>query len=181
MKRIHTIFLLLLIAALSAGCATSRSDRPEPLRTVAQVDLQRYVGDWYVIAHIPTVRDNRAINSRESYSLDAQGRIHITYSFTVDSPSREERVFRGVGTVRNVLTFAEWLVQWSNNWPVQDQYLIIYLHDDYQVSVVSNINRRNLRILSRTPDIDPVLYSNLILFLQEREFDVSLIRRVPHL
>jgi apolipoprotein D and lipocalin family protein len=179
MKCIRSFTLLTLIAVLAVGCASTRKTDPEPVRTVAQVDLQRYVGDWFVIAHIPNIRDTRATRAKESYSLDPQGRVNMTYSYFVDSPAGEQRVFRAVGTVRNVLTFAEWLVQWSNNWPVQDQYLIIYLDDSYQVAVVSNNNRRNLRILSRTPTIDPVLYSNLIMFLQERDFDVSVIRLVP--
>ena len=42
-----TRLLLALMISLLASCA-----RP-PLKTVPKVDLPRFMGDWYVFAHIP--------------------------------------------------------------------------------------------------------------------------------
>ena len=36
-----------------ALCACRQDDNP-PLALAQDVDLQRFMGDWYVIAHIPT-------------------------------------------------------------------------------------------------------------------------------
>ncbi|MDH3561753.1 MAG: lipocalin family protein, partial [Gammaproteobacteria bacterium] len=38
-----------------AACSTY-----PPVRTVAQLDLERFMGDWYVIANIPTYIERRA-------------------------------------------------------------------------------------------------------------------------
>ena len=46
-----------------------------PLPTVDKVDLPRFMGDWYVIANIPTFMERGAHNAVESYALDA-GRQH---------------------------------------------------------------------------------------------------------
>jgi lipocalin len=53
-------FLPLL--ALFTGCATN--SRP-PIPTVPQVDLPRFMGDWHVIAHIPTFIEREARNARD--------------------------------------------------------------------------------------------------------------------
>ena len=40
-----------LILALGAGCSSTGL---EPIRTAEKIDLPRFMGDWYVISHIPT-------------------------------------------------------------------------------------------------------------------------------
>ena len=58
-------------ALATAGClpGTPAADMP----TVAKVDLPRFMGDWYVIANIPTFIEKGAHNAVESYALDADG------------------------------------------------------------------------------------------------------------
>ena len=69
---------LLTSGLLFTACAASR--RP-PIRTVPQVDLGRFMGDWYVIANIPTFVEKRAHNAVESYRLDSDGTIATTFTF----------------------------------------------------------------------------------------------------
>ena len=59
--------ILAAIAALAvAGC--SSVPRP-PVPVVQHVDLERFMGDWYVIASIPTYIERDAWNAIESYKL----------------------------------------------------------------------------------------------------------------
>ena len=44
----------------------------------APVDVDRFMGDWYVIANIPTFAEKGAHNAVESYRLDADGTIATT-------------------------------------------------------------------------------------------------------
>jgi len=53
------------VALLIAGCAVS----PPTIPPVKQVDLQRFMGDWYVIGNIPTRPERNAFNAVESYTL----------------------------------------------------------------------------------------------------------------
>ena len=62
-------------AALLAGCQASMP----PLKTVDYVDLDRFMGDWYVIANIPTFVEKGAHNAVESYRLDDDGSIAADY------------------------------------------------------------------------------------------------------
>ncbi len=54
---------------------------PPPIRTVEAVDLDRFMGDWYVVAHIPTWLERDAYNAVESYRLDPDGTVATTFSF----------------------------------------------------------------------------------------------------
>ena len=71
MKTTHWLTLCLLITALLGlwGCT-----RPSLalLRTESKVDLAAFMGDWYVIASIPTFIEKGAHNAVESYRLAAK-------------------------------------------------------------------------------------------------------------
>ena len=54
---------ILLTVALLSGC---QSVVHPPIAEVAQVDLARFMGDWYVIAATPTLIDPDAHNAVES-------------------------------------------------------------------------------------------------------------------
>ena len=56
----------------------------EKLETVEYVDLERFMGDWYVIANIPTFIEKGAVNAVESYELDSRGRVKTTFTFKKD-------------------------------------------------------------------------------------------------
>jgi apolipoprotein D and lipocalin family protein len=51
-----------LAAVLLCGCTTVRGP---PVPTVPGVDLGRFMGDWFVIAHVPTRIERQAYNAVE--------------------------------------------------------------------------------------------------------------------
>jgi len=55
----------LMAAAITITLLTGCSSQP-PMATVDKVDLQRFMGDWYVIANIPTFLEQGAHNPVES-------------------------------------------------------------------------------------------------------------------
>ena len=67
--------LVAVLAALAGGCATT-GDLTE-IRTESRVDIERFMGDWYVIANIPTFVEQNAYNSVETYRLDDDGTIGV--------------------------------------------------------------------------------------------------------
>ena len=58
-------------------------------------------------------------------------------------------------------------------WPFYGDYWIIKLGNDYDYSVVGTPNRKYLWILSRTPQMDDKLYSQLIEYVKSKGFDVN--------
>ena len=59
--------LLTLLMLTACGAAERR-----PMDTVPQVDLPRFMGDWYVIANIPTFIEKGAHNAVEGYQMVPQ-------------------------------------------------------------------------------------------------------------
>ena len=58
---IRTLFVALGIGALLSACASA----PPTIPPVASVDMPRFMGDWYVIAQIPTYIERKAFDSVE--------------------------------------------------------------------------------------------------------------------
>ena len=68
--------LLLCLMPLTAAAAS----RPR-LPTVDKVDLQRFMGSWYVIACIPASIEAKAYNAVETYRLDPNGTVDTVFTF----------------------------------------------------------------------------------------------------
>jgi len=71
--------LFLCILVLLSACQSS--SKQQPLRTEAFVDLNRFAGDWYVIANIPTFIEVDAYNAIESYAKPVDGKMATTFTF----------------------------------------------------------------------------------------------------
>ena len=58
------------------GCQTM-----PPIKTVETVNLERFMGSWYVVASIPTFSEKDVYNGTESYRLNDDGSVETTFSF----------------------------------------------------------------------------------------------------
>lgn len=171
----HGIVLNLLFATLLlGGCATHPQ---QPLETVDHIDLERYMGDWYVIAHIPAFIEADAYNAVESYHLDEEGKIQTTYTFLDGGFDEEMEIMQPVGTVKNTETNAEWGMQFV--WPMQAEYLITYLDKDYRTTIVSRNRRDYVWIMARSPEIPDEKYEKLVSIVEQQGYDSSELRKVP--
>ena len=85
MNPILTLLTGLGFMMLVPGCGASLP----PLKTVDRVDIPRFMGDWYVIANIPTWIEEGAHNAVESYRLDTDGTIAVSYTHLTLPTNRE--------------------------------------------------------------------------------------------
>lgn len=171
----HGIVLNLLFASLLlGGCATQPQ---KPLETVDHIDLERYMGDWYVIAHIPVFFEADAYNAVESYHLDEEDGIQTTYTFLDGGFDEEMEIMQPVGTVKNAETNAEWDMQFV--WPIQAEYLITHVDEDYRTTIVSRNRRDYVRIMARSPEIPDEKYKELTSIVERQGYDISKLRKVP--
>ena len=105
------------------------------------------------------------------------GRIATTYTFREGAFDGPAKRYEPVGTVRNHQTNAEWRMQFI--WPLQSQYLITYLADDYSTTVISRSARDTAWIMARTPTIPDEQLARLKDLLREQGYDLSKLRLVP--
>jgi apolipoprotein D and lipocalin family protein len=63
------------------------------------VDLQRFMGDWYVIANIPTFIEDGAHNALEQYAMNEDGSIATTFTFRDSSFDGKLKTYTPTGFV----------------------------------------------------------------------------------
>jgi apolipoprotein D and lipocalin family protein len=170
--------VLLSLAVLNA-CAT---DQMPPLKALdRQLDLERFMGDWYVIGFIPLAvpffSEEGAHNGVESYRLTGEGVIETTYTFRDGGFDGPQRRFTPKGWVYDEETNAEWRMQFL--WPFKSAYLIVYLDEDYQNTVIGVPDRTHVWIMSRHPDLSDAEYGELLKRVGSLGYDVEKVRRVP--
>ena len=156
----------LIICSILSACQ-GMPDKPIP--TVAHVDLQRFMGDWYVIANIPTFIEAGAYNAVESYALLGPTTIKTTFKYNQDG-------FDGplkVDTESN----AHWDMQFF--WPFKSEYRIVFLDEDYQHTIIGRSKRDYLWIMSRSPDMNATTYQKLVQRAVELGYDETKIQPVP--
>jgi apolipoprotein D and lipocalin family protein len=156
-----------------AACSTTQP----PLETVDQVDLQRFMGDWYVIANIPTFVEKGAHNAVESYRLDDDGTVATTFTFRKDGFDGPQKKYTPRGFIRDTQSNAAWDMQFI--WPFKGDYLITYLSSDYSQTVISRTKRDYVWIMARTPQISDSDYQRLVNHVEESGYDISLLQKVP--
>jgi apolipoprotein D and lipocalin family protein len=171
MKYRATIFLF---CSLLAGCQ-SVPDKPIP--TVAHVDLQRFMGDWYVIANIPTFIEVGAHNAVESYELLDKTTVKTTFKFNQDSFDGPLKAYHPTGYIVDTKSNAHWDMQFF--WPFKSEYRIVYLDENYQHTIIGRTKRDYLWIMSRSPDIEQSIYIDLVAKAKMLGYDVNKIQLVP--
>ena len=148
----------------------------EKLETVEYVDLERFMGDWYVIANIPTFIEKGAVNAIESYKLDSKGRVKTTFTFKKDAPDGPQKTYNPTGFIYNEETNAEWRMQFL--WPFKAPFLIIDLDREYSYTVIGIPSRKYVWIMARDYKMADELYGNIISKLKNVGYDTSLIKKV---
>jgi apolipoprotein D and lipocalin family protein len=172
MKSLKTSLFASLLAL--GGC---QSVPLPPLTIVPKVDLDRFMGDWYVIANIPTFIEKGAHNAVESYQLAADGTIETTFTFRADGFDGPEKRYTPRGFVLDRESNAIWGMQFV--WPIKADYRIVYLSPDYSQTVIGRMARDYVWVMARTPSIPEADYARIVELVGSLGYDTSLIQRVP--
>lgn len=164
--------LPMLLVLLMGGCASE-----PPLETVEYVDLDRFMGDWYVIANIPTFIEKGAHNAVENYSMNDDGTIATRFTFREGGFDGEQKEYNPKGFVTDTVTNAVWGMRFI--WPIKADYRVIYLDEDYSITVIGRNKRDFVWIMAREPHIPDRTYDELVGFIDSVGYDISKLRRVP--
>lgn len=123
----------------------SCSSTPEFKNTQNYVDIQRFMGEWYVQAYRGTFLEKDVKHPIEKYTYNnSKNRIDIEYSFYRDGERSE---INQKAWIINKETNHYWKV--SPFWPIKLDYIVIDIEDDYSISAVGVPNQKYLWIMSR--------------------------------
>ncbi len=160
---------------LLTGCGVMSQ---KPIQTVDSVNLDRFMGDWYVIASIPTFIEKDAYNAVESYELIEEGTVKTTFTFRKGGFDGEKKTYHPTGYVKDKETNSVWGMQFI--WPIKADYRIVYLDGAYTQTVIGRQKRDYAWIMARSPSIPGEDYRKLLRLLEREGYDISKIRKVPH-
>jgi apolipoprotein D and lipocalin family protein len=162
-----------------AGCASSTTERMHlpPLRTVAHVDLSRYLGTWYEIASFPQRFQRGCTATTATYTLRDDGNIDVLNRCRKDAIDGPEKSAHGRARVIDEVTNAKLEVSFFR--PFWGDYWIVDLAADYSYAVVGHPGRDYLWILARTPTLAEATYQAIIARLHAQGYDTSRLVRTP--
>ncbi|GAA5000322.1 lipocalin family protein [Pseudoluteimonas lycopersici] len=147
----------------------------EDLKTVAHVDLQRYLGTWFEIARKPmrfedaTARDITATYERDGDAvrvvnscIDADGKVDVAVGQArpVDASNAKLEV-----------TFLPQGLRWIPF--AKGDYWILRVDDEYRTALVGEPGRKYLWLLHRTPRMDFAAKHEWLEFARMRGYDLG--------
>jgi len=150
-------------------------EKSSTLEVVPHVELKKYLGKWYEIAHLPFRFEDGCTDITATYSLSEDGNVSVLNECLRDGKLKQAK---GKAKVVDKDTGAKLKVTFF--WPFYGDYWIIDLGKDYDYAVVGTPNRKYLWILNRTPQMDDKLYSQLIESVKSKGFDVSRLIKTSH-
>jgi apolipoprotein D and lipocalin family protein len=173
MKKINIAILSLTIAFFFSSCSR---DMQDPVKTVSEVDLNKYIGKWYEIGSIPQFFNLGCYCTTAEYDFLENGNIRVFNSCRLGGPNGLENTILGQarpqrGTQGNSKLEVKFSASpWAPYW-------IIELAPDYSYAVVSDPARGTYFILSRTKEISEELYQQLLEVGRAQGINVNKVRK----
>jgi len=151
------------------------------VQTVPYVDIPSYMGLWYQVAANPVFFNEDLVGVTAQYSLNDDGTVRVVNTGYRGSLDGEQDTIEGVASIYNRWTNASLKVSFPG---VPDlpfpNYLIVVLDDaQYQYAVVTDPLQSTLFVLSRTPQMRPALYQNILSMLRAQDIDISKLEKTP--
>ncbi len=145
------------------------------LEVVPHVELEKYLGKWYEIAHLPARFQEGCSDTTATYTLSKDGNISVLNECIRNGKVKQAK---GKAKVVDKNTGAKLKVTFFR--PFYGDYWIIKLGNDYDYAAVGTPNRKYLWILSRTPQMDDNLFFQTIEFVKSKGFNVENLIRTSH-
>lgn len=171
MKLIFKAMSVIAVTLVLTACNSMK-----PLEAAPKVDLDRFMGDWYVIANIPTAIERGAHNAVESYRMDANGTIATTFTFRDEGFEGKRKAYHPRGFVSKGSN-AIWGMQFV--WPFKADYRIAYLDEEYTVTIVGRNKRDYVWLMAREPELSAARYEELVDLIATMGYDTSALQKVP--
>ena len=168
--------LLIVATALLAACASAPKGVP-PLPRAEAVDIDRFMGDWYVIAHAPTAPERDAFNAVERYGLCPDGRVATVFRFRERGFDGQREILRPTGFPDAGSGYAEWGMQFL--WPFRAEYIVAWLGEDYQTTIIARSARDYVWLMHREAAMPPQALEAALQRIAGMGYERSALRMVP--
>jgi apolipoprotein D and lipocalin family protein len=148
-------------------------------KTVDFVDMNRFMGKWYVVAGRFTALEKNMFNAVETYSWNpSRNMIEIDFKYNKGSFTGPVKKIPQKGWIKNSKTNAHWIV--SPMWPLKFNYLVIGLGDDYEWTAIGVPNEAYLWIMSRDPHMTKDKIEEILRTLENKKYNIDNLVYVEH-
>lgn len=136
--------LMCIFIILAAGC----SSIGDSMKTVDKVDINLFMGDWYVLAGRFTFLEKDVHNALERYTWNKdKQRIEVDFTYNQGSLKGPKKSIPQKGWIYNSESNAHWKV--SPLWPLKFDYLVVALDKNYQWTAIGVPDQKYLWIMAR--------------------------------
>ena len=165
------LLLFIIFASFMKGADT--------MKTVESVDLEKFMGKWFVIALVPNMIEKGATNSSDTYLLNSDGTIDITYDAIKDGKKRQ---IKQKGTVVNKVSNADWTIQMRSPFIpfMKFPFKIVYLDENYEYMAVGYPKNTMGWIMGRSSEITKENYQKIMDALTELGYSSDQFEFVKH-
>ena len=165
------LLILLIFMSFIKGADT--------MKTVEFVDLEKFMGKWFVIALVPNMIEKGATNSSDTYVLNEDGTIDITYNAIKDGKQRQ---MKQKGTVVNQSSNAEWTIQMRKPFVpfMKFPFKIVYVDENYEYMAVGYPKNTMGWIMGRSSSLSEEDYNKIINSLIELGYTADQFELVKH-
>lgn len=143
------------------------------------IDLERFMGTWYVIANIPTFFDRGTTHNVENYTLDDGGRVvHVDFTYRKAGSGKPGLLQQRAEVVNDACT--QWAISPKLGvfLPLRIAYLVADCAEDYSTTIIGVPDKSYIWIMARTPTVDQATYDALLAKARSFGYDTSSILRV---
>ena len=176
MLRSRIAITLIAVASLAVLAACSSAPMSATTANAQPIDLQRFMGRWHVIAHVPYFAERGHVASVDEYTLRPDGRIGVRYTYRTSFSSPLESLDSSA-TVKANTGNREWTTWFFRVIPTK--YRILEVAPDYSWALIDYPGRDLAWVFARAPVMDDALYRDLEQRLAGHGVNTDKVRRVP--
>jgi apolipoprotein D and lipocalin family protein len=171
MKQIFIILILNLALINPLYMESGYSLESRKLEVVSSLDLKKFQGTWYEIAHNPWFPEKGCFYMIANYKLTKENNIKVTNICRKNGMDGQISKVSGIAWLVDPKIKAKWEVQFI--WPFTLDYWVIEIEENYNYAVIGEPDRENLWILSRKPIMEKELLSRIIKNTKSKGYDLS--------
>ena len=178
------VFLSVMLLSLALPLIPAHAQEAAPTATTVEegiaegpIDLQRFMGRWYVIGRVPNFVERGHVASVNTYTLRDDNKVAIHYQFREGFAEPEEQI-----DIRAKVDEDSGNRRWRT-WfyrVVPTHTRILEVAPDYSWALIGYPGREMAWIFAREPDMDNATYRQLATRLRDK-YDVNTdkLKRVP--
>lgn len=142
------------------------------------IELDRYMGRWYVIANIPYFPERGKVATYDEYILRTDGRIDNIFGFK-KSFGKKEKQWKALATVKPDTGNRKWTIKFFGM--LNADYEILEIAPDYSWVLIGHPKREMAWVMARSAKMDDPQYEVLVKKFEKYDYKIPAISSIKRI